>query len=260
MLEDVDFDWLERIIRQAGEMALTHFQHTIARRKADNTIVTVADQEIEAFLRDELGRAYPQDVLLGEEMETHAGSSGRVWAIDPIDGTAAYAAGLPVWGVSVGILQDWQPLAGVFYMPLENEYYQSDGSRATLNGHQIRVDDSAHIDDHTFLCATSESHRKYDIDFEGKTRIFGSTAAHMCYVARGTAIAALLGRPALWDIAGAFAVLQLAGGTLGDLSGNVGTPDLASLADGRKFAHTMLAGPPWAIQYFQDHIRERQTS
>ena len=257
---DIDFLWLEQLTKTAGRLALKHFRHTTSKLKGDNTIVTEADREIEDMLRQALTEAFPGDSVLGEERGAITGQSGRAWVLDPIDGTAAYAAGLPVWGVSIGILDRWKPVAGVFYMPLQDEYYQSDGKHATLNGKPIRVDTSQHIDEHSFLCATSEAHRRYEIDFVGKTRIFGSTAAHICYVARGTAVAAVLGRPALWDVAGALPVLQAAGGTLSSLVNGVGVPDLTPMADGRKFPHTMLAGPSWALQFFGERISEKHTS
>ena len=253
-LNDVDFDWLEHVVRAAGAIALRHFRHASAMRKPDNTLVTVADRQVEAFLREALSQAFPADGLLGEEMAAQCGHSGRVWAIDPIDGTATYAAGLPVWGVSVGLLQDWQPLAGIFYMPLLDELYLSDGRQALFNGQVVRVDESQHIDSESFLVVTSETHRTYRIDFEGKTRTFGSAAAHICYVARGTAVAALLGRLSLWDIAGALPVLQAAGGSLAYLTHTAQPLDLSSLADGRKTAEPLLAGAPWALEYFASRI------
>jgi myo-inositol-1(or 4)-monophosphatase len=253
-IADVDFDWLEQVMRAAGAIAMRHFRQATATRKADNTLVTVADHQVEAFLRDALGRTFPADGLLGEEMATQCGQSGRVWAIDPIDGTATYAIGLPVWGVSVGLLKDWQPLAGAFYMPLLDEYYFSDGRRALFNGQSIHVDASAHIDEESFLVVTSEAHRSYRIDFEGKTRTFGSAAAHICYVARGTAVAALLGQLSLWDMAGALPILKAAGGNLAYLSAADQTLDLAGLADGSKTSEPLLAGAPWALQYFAPRI------
>jgi myo-inositol-1(or 4)-monophosphatase len=251
-LNDVNFEWLEEIVRAAGEMALRRFRQVTTVRKADHTVVTIADHEIEAFLRDALGQAFPADSLLGEEMETHMGLSGRVWAIDPIDGTAAYAAGLPVWGVSVGILQDWEPMAGIFYLPLLDELYLSHGHDALFDGQPIRADDSHCVDDQSFLSVTSAAHRKYRIDFIGKTRALGSTAANICYVARGTAVAALLGHPSLWDIAGVLPILRAAGGDLRYLSGP--SLDLAVLADGRKCPDLVLAGTPWALDYFAERI------
>jgi myo-inositol-1(or 4)-monophosphatase len=252
LVNDVDFEWLEKVVRDAGEISLRHFRRVTAVRKVDNTVVTVADREVEAFLREALSQAFPADSLLGEEMETHVGRSRRVWAIDPIDGTAAYATGLPVWGVSVGILHDWEPVAGIFYMPLLDEVYLSHGHDALFNGRPINADESGHVDDESFLCVPSDTHRKFHIDFIGKTRALGSTAANMCYVARGTAVAALLGHSSLWDIAGTLPLLRAAGGDLRGLSGR--PLDLAAVADGRKFPEPLLAGASWALDYFAQRI------
>ena len=251
-LDDIDFVWLEKVVRSAGEISLHHFRQVTTSRKADRTPVTVADHEVEEYLRQALREVYPADGLLGEEKGTQSGESGRVWVIDPIDGTAAYASGLPVWGVSVGLLQNWEPLAGVFHMPLLDEFYLSHGHDALFNGQAIQVDDSRHIDDESYLCVTSVAHRKYRIDFIGKTRAMGSTAANMCYVARGTAVAALVGRPSLWDIAGVLPVLRSAGGDLRCLSGH--PLDLAALADGHKCPEPVLVGAPWALDYFAQRI------
>src|SRR5512136_2308640 len=149
----IDFEWLEKVIRHAGEIALRHFGKVKATRKADNTVVTAADSEVEAFLRDTLSRAFPADGFLGEEMGSSAGRSGRTWVIDPIDGTASYALGLPVWGVSVGLMrdQDRQPVAGLFYMPLVNELYLSHGNDALFDGRPMRVDESGYIDSQSSL-------------------------------------------------------------------------------------------------------------
>lgn len=251
-VNDVDFEWLEEVVRAAGDIALRYFRQVTTARKDDNTVVTVADQEVEAFLRQTLGQMFPADGLLGEELEIHSGQSGRVWVLDPIDGTAAYAAGLPVWGISVGILKDWKPVAGIFYMPLLGEIYLSRGGDARFNGQSIQVDSSGHIDTESFLCVTSRTHHKYCIDFIGKTRALGSTAAYLCYVAKGTAVAALLGRPSLWDIAGTVPILQAAGGDLRYLSGRC--VDLFALADGSKCPEPVLAGAPWALDYFAERI------
>jgi myo-inositol-1(or 4)-monophosphatase len=253
-LGDVDFKWLEHIIRAAGQIALRHFRRTTATRKADNTLVTEADGEIEHFLRDALGTAFPSDTLFGEELHAQGGVSGRTWAIDPIDGTSAYAAGLPVWGISVGVLVDGESTAGAFYIPVSDEYYWSDGCASWLNGHRIHADDGGHVDGETLVCVTSEAHRHYRVDFAGKTRAFGSSAAHICYVARGTAAAAVLGHLALWDVAGALPVLRAAGGELAYLTDRVRPLNLTTWTDGRKSPLPLLAGAPWALDYFASRV------
>jgi myo-inositol-1(or 4)-monophosphatase len=253
-IEDVDFEWLEKVIRHAGEIALRHFRKVKATRKADNTVVTAADGEVEAFLRDALSRAFPADGFLGEEMGSSAGRSRRTWVLDPIDGTASYVSGLPVWGVSIGIVQDRQPVAGMFYMPLVNELYLSHGNDALFDGQPMRVDDSGHVDSESSLLVTSEAHRTFRIDFIGKTRALGSAAAHLCYVARGTALATLLRYFSIWDIAAALPILRVAGGELRYLSGRALDP--AELADGRKCLEPVLVGAPWALDYLVGRIED----
>ncbi len=251
---DVDFEWLEKVVRHAGEIALRHFRKVRATRKADNTVVTAADGEVEVFLRESLSRTFPADGFLGEETGGGAGRSGRTWVIDPIDGTAAYAVGLPVWGVSVGLMQDRQPVAGLFYMPLVNELYLSHGDDASFDGRPMRVDESGHVDNESSLLVTSEAHRTFRIDFVGKTRALGSAAAHVCYVARGAAVAALLRYFSIWDIAAALPILRAAGGNLRYLSGRVLDP--AELADGRRCLEPVLAGAPWALDYLSGRIED----
>ncbi|MCS7261250.1 MAG: hypothetical protein NZ765_10785, partial [Anaerolineae bacterium] len=125
---------------------------------------------------------------------------------------------------------------------------------AWLNGVPIHVDDSEQIHDETLLCVTSEAHRHYRIAFDGKTRAFGSSAAHICYVARGAAVAAVLGHQALWDIAGAWPVLRAAGGTMVCLPRGEPPFGMASWVDGRKSPHPLLAGAPWAVPYFLGRV------
>jgi len=254
LLTDVDFAWLEQLVRRAGAIALRHFRRTTIKRKEDNTIVTIADGEIEHFLRGALADAYPDDGFLGEEMSAQTGASGRIWVIDPIDGTSAYAAGLPVWAISVGVLINGEPVAGAVYLPLVDEYYSSDGRVACLNGALIHVDDSGQITDETLVCVTSEAHRHYRIEFGGKTRAFGSSAAHICYVARGAAVAAVLGHQALWDIAGALPILRAAGGNMVCLPSGEPPSDIASWVNGRKSPYPLLAGASWALPYFLDKV------
>jgi myo-inositol-1(or 4)-monophosphatase len=155
-------------------------------------------------------------------------------------------------------MSNWQPVFGVFYMPLIDEFYMGYPGSATLNGEPIHVDESQHIDGQSFLCVTAETHRAFEIHYEGKSRSLGSTAAHICFAARGTAVAALLGKVSLWDVAGALPVVQAAGGDMRYLQNHADSLDLRSVADGSKFTRSLLAGPAWALDYFSDRILERQ--
>ena len=67
------------------------------RRKADFTVVTQADTSIESMVRQQVAAAFPDDHVLGEEEGGSADAAERVWIVDPIDATANYARGIPIW-------------------------------------------------------------------------------------------------------------------------------------------------------------------
>ena len=214
---------IEEWAREAGAIALTAFYDAQAappRRKADRSWVTDIDEQIELLLRKRIGAAYPGDRVMGEEGGGEATQGGRVWVLDPIDGTGSFVKRLPVWGVSIGLMVDGRAAAGCMYLPVSNECYLAGmEGPATLNGRPISADIDDPFDAQSWMAVPSNTHRTYRVDYPGKTRSMGSTAANICYVARGGASAALLGRSSLWDIAGALAVLERAGGRLGALSG-----------------------------------------
>jgi fructose-1,6-bisphosphatase/inositol monophosphatase family enzyme len=75
-----------QLAREAGAITLTYFKGSFnVERKADNSLVTTVDREVEAFLRGKIEEAFPDDAIVGEEENDRRGSSGRRWIIDPID-------------------------------------------------------------------------------------------------------------------------------------------------------------------------------
>ncbi|GAA4370874.1 inositol monophosphatase family protein [Agromyces bauzanensis] len=84
--------------------------------KPDRTPVTEADLAVERAIRDRLAAARPGDGILGEEFGTE-GDSARQWIIDPIDGTANFLRGIPVWGTLIALAIDGVPVVGVATSP-----------------------------------------------------------------------------------------------------------------------------------------------
>ncbi len=89
----------------AGVVALRYFQSTnlVVETKSDDSPVTMADREIESYLRETILAAFPNDALLGEEHGEVVGSSGWRWILDPIDGTVSFAAGVPLFGTLIAL-------------------------------------------------------------------------------------------------------------------------------------------------------------
>jgi histidinol-phosphatase len=88
--------------------------------KPDRTPVTDADQAVERALRDRIATERPDDGILGEEYGTATGSGAgvhRQWIIDPIDGTANFLRGVPIWGTLISLAVDAVPVLGVVSAP-----------------------------------------------------------------------------------------------------------------------------------------------
>jgi histidinol-phosphatase len=100
--------------------------------KPDRTYVTDADQAVERAIRAGVADARPGDGIYGEEYGTE-GDSSRQWIIDPIDGTANYLRGVPVWGTLIALAIDGVPLVGVVSSPaLGKRWWAAKGSGAWL--------------------------------------------------------------------------------------------------------------------------------
>jgi myo-inositol-1(or 4)-monophosphatase len=217
---EIDLSLVKEWARQAGEIALRYFNRVEGTRKEDRTLVSAADLEIEDLLVSLLKKTYPGHGIVGEE-GTNEIRGEYVWAIDPLDGTRSFLSGLPVWGVSIGLLWRGQPWLGVFHLPLLDDWYYSahPTAGAFWNDHPIHCPVPDGWDEDSLLCIPADVHLRYSIRFPGIVRALGSAAAHLCYVARGNAMAVFLDRPGIWDIAAGAAIVRAAGGTLRYLEG-----------------------------------------
>ena len=108
--------------------------------KPDRTPVTDADQAVERAIRDRLTAERPYDGILGEEYGTAAGSGAgvhRQWIIDPIDGTANFLRGVPIWGTLIALAIDGMPVVGVVSAPaLTQRWWAARG----LGAHTVAAD------------------------------------------------------------------------------------------------------------------------
>src|SRR5207244_6466617 len=93
--------------------------------KEDLSPVTAADRAGEAYLRETLLAAFPQDGFLGEEFGEKPGSSGFRWVIDPIDGTRSFVRGIPIWGTLVGLEYRGEPIAGIAEVPALGQTFRA---------------------------------------------------------------------------------------------------------------------------------------
>jgi myo-inositol-1(or 4)-monophosphatase len=253
----IDIDELISWVRDAGAIARRYFNHASAKRKPDSSWVTEADIAIEHAMVPRIAARYPQHGIIGEEQTNTGAGREFLWALDPLDGTASFVAGLPMWGVSLGLLRDGAPYLGVVYLPLLDDCYWAEASgEAFLNGSAIRVVAPRAWESEDWLSVPSNSHRRFKLDFVGKTRSLGCTAATLCYVARGgNAVGGLITRAAIWDIAAGLAILQAAGGVAVGLAG--APLDTAKLLDGRLLTEPTLLGAATHVAALRSVVHKR---
>jgi myo-inositol-1(or 4)-monophosphatase len=243
-------------VREAGAIALSSFKHVVGQRKADQTWVTEADIAIERMLVARIAERFPDHGIIGEEQTRHMTEREFLWAIDPLDGTAVFLSGLPTWGVSLGLLRYGQPYLGVIYLPLLDDCYSAGPSGgARMNGQPIQVVAPREFSSDDWISTPSNVHRRFTIDFLGKTRSIGATVGAFAYTARGSAVGGLISRFSIWDVAAGMAILRAAGGVALGLSGQ--PFETSAILDGRTFAEPVILGAPAHVEMLRAVIRSR---
>ncbi len=131
----------QMVARVGGQTAMRYFRQPVdIIQKGDDSPVTIADKNSEQAMRDLLSELRPNDAIYGEEMGGQVPSKGRVWVLDPIDGTRSFITGNPNWGVLVGLVVDGVPQIGACYIPYCNDMYHGQmGVGAWCNGQKLMV-------------------------------------------------------------------------------------------------------------------------
>ncbi|MCP4214351.1 MAG: inositol monophosphatase, partial [bacterium] len=166
-----------------------------------------------------------------------------MWIFDPLDGAANFQTGIPVWGMSLALFENFWPIFGLFYMPSSRVVFSAHaGGKAYCGNEEIRISTQENIDDESLMLTFSRFHQHYRPAFPGKIRNLGCTAAHICYVATGSAEAAVLSNESHRDLAAACIIMQAAGGKIYKMDGtefNMGE----NLAGSKKGEHLLVVSP-----------------
>lgn len=243
--------------RESGAHARGYFNRVAAVRKADRSWVTQADLEVEQLLRERITARFPHHGIIGEEQGAGAMDREYVWCLDPIDGTGAFVAGLATWCVSVGVLRRGEPHLGVIFMPiLDDCYWAGPTGPAHRNDEPISASAATSVDGNDWISVSSYAHRTLRIDFPGKTRSLSSVAADCCYVARGSALGAVVGRANLWDLAAGFAILRAAGAVVVGLVSGLPVAT-APLLETHRLSEPAVIAPPQLVETLRRAIARR---
>ncbi|MBZ7925945.1 inositol monophosphatase [Ensifer adhaerens] len=136
------------VIRSAGALVLSGFKESSERGfslKGPQDFLTETDAASEAHIRQAITTHFPGDAFLGEE---GGGSIGdRVWVVDPVDGTANFARGIPHFCISITYVEGGSAEIGAIYNPAQDElYFCRRGAGATLNGKPISISSTVTFD------------------------------------------------------------------------------------------------------------------
>jgi myo-inositol-1(or 4)-monophosphatase len=137
----IDFSqFVNELATQSGQAILPFFRSGFAiRDKSDGGAfdpVTEADRAGEAAMRQLIRRTFPTHGIVGEEFGDEQTDAEYIWFLDPIDGTRAFMAGLPLWGTLIGLTRNRAPAYGLMHQPFTGERFVGDGGSASYRGPQ----------------------------------------------------------------------------------------------------------------------------
>jgi len=145
---------------EAGDLLLRRFRvpaRGVGRKSSSTDMVSDADRDAEALIRERLRQTRPDDSIIGEEGGADEGDSGLRWVIDPLDGTTNFLFGLPQWAVSVACEDEDGGLVGVVHSPCTAETFTAMRGRGAYVGSK-RLAVSAKSDLSDALVATGFSY------------------------------------------------------------------------------------------------------
>ncbi len=203
--------------------------------KVDMTPVTDADRAVEESIRASLGRARPRDAILGEEFgdsDPHGWRGNRQWIIDPIDGTANYLRGVPIWGTLIALFAGGRPVVGLVSAPaLGRRWWAALGhgayaGRNVTHATKLQVSGVPSLSEASF-CYSSlrgwEAKGRLDgmlslLRRSWRNRAYGDFYGYML-LAEGALDVMVEPELSLWDVAALIPIVTEAGGSITDLTG-----------------------------------------
>ena len=215
--------------REAARIQLKYFRSgdlDIRTKHGEADIVTRADRESEQAITDAIRRLYPGHGILAEESGDNSGNAEWVWVIDPLDGTTNYAAGLPLFAVSIGIRHRGETVCGVVYAPYLNEMFTAiAGQGAQLNGSKIHASACDRLD--RAVVSTGfpvDKAETSDNNLDNVARVMprvrglrrlGAASLDLCYVAAGILDGYWEMGLHEWDVCAGELIVREAGGMAG---------------------------------------------
>src|SRR5262249_9885375 len=212
--------------------------------------VTVADRNAEAAMRKLIGEHYPGHGIVGEEYGRERDDVEFVWVLDPIDGTRSFIAGLPLWGVLIGLLRNGRPVLGMMAQPFTGERFAGDGSQAWLtngSGRQPlatrsceKLSAAALLTTSPFLFAHRARHAYAGIEREVRLARYGTDCYGYCMVAAGHADLVIEAGLQPYDIVALIPIIEGGGGRVTNWDGGPAASGGRIVASGDPRLHEIV--------------------
>lgn len=200
--------------------------------KADDSYVTETDKRVETRLREIIDAEHPEHGVLGEEHGARDLDAEYVWVLDPIDGTAPFIAGIPVYGTLIGLARNGRPWLGVIDHPATSDRWVGlSGEWATFNGQPVRTRACADFKPALMTCSNADffapDQRAAFDTLRSRVRYtqYGGSCYAYGVLASGRTDLAVDGGLDPFDIFAPAAVIEGAGGVITDWSGQRFTLD-----------------------------------
>ena len=219
--------------KRGGDTLMKHFGklNSIQEKGRSGDLVTAADHAAEAEVLGLLSRLTPEIAVLAEESGASDHVADLCWCVDPLDGTTNFAHSFPLFATSIGLVWRNQPLLGAIAVPFLKElYWCCPGEGSFLNNKAIHVSDCSSLSDSLLVTGFAYDRREVVdnnyAEFAWMThrtrgvRRGGAAAVDLAFVASGRLDGYWERGLAPWDLAAGAALVQLAGGTVGDYRGN----------------------------------------
>jgi len=255
-----DLKSITKIIEYAGEHILLPYfnQHNHIQMKKDGSIVTEADLACQLYLQEKLKEIAPNIEFLGEEMSQEEQlqclqSKTSFWCVDPLDGTSNFATPMPLFAISVALIQAGKPILACIYDPIRKEMFSAIRGQGLYLNHQkqpnvsnIDVKESVGFLDFKRLpheqavfFATQRFYRSQ--------RNIGTCALEWAWLATGRAQFIVHGAEKLWDYAAGSLLAEESGCVVSDFSG-------VSPFSKQVLSSSILAAPSRIHAAFQTHL------
>jgi myo-inositol-1(or 4)-monophosphatase len=251
--------FVKHLASEAAQVALARAQQVLPQEKENLSYVTDLDHDLERLIRKRLGEAYPDDLLTGEEYAAEGGGGGggreRRWSIDPIDGTGNLVHRLPLWAISIGLIEAGEPVLGVIAVPpLGEMFWAVKGGGAWRDGNPLTAVDADTFHSQDNVCAGTNAMRALDPrTLPGRLRNLGSACCEQSFVAAGRLVACTFLGEAAHDVAAGAVISAEAGCRCGTIDGQILTP--AEFVAQTPVARPTFIAPPRRLEFLMRTAR-----